>query len=125
MKLRIRGNTVRIRVSQSEMAEIANAGFAQDSAEFGPGSRLIYRVEVAPKGPISASYAGDCINVRLPREAVDRWQRPEEVSIEGEQPLDDGERLLILVEKDFACLAPREGGEDETDLFPNPRWEVS
>jgi hypothetical protein len=27
--------------------------------------------------------------------------------------------LRILVEKDFACLAPREG-EDESDMFPNP-----
>lgn len=121
MKLRIRGNTVRIRVSQSEMAEISHAGFAEDSAEFGPGSRLSYRVEVAPDGPISASYAGDCVNVRLPQDAVDRWQRPEEVSIEGEQPLDDGGSLSILVEKDYACLAPRDGEEDEADLFPNPR----
>jgi hypothetical protein len=28
--------------------------------------------------------------------------------------------LKILVEKDFACLAPREG-EDESDMFPHPK----
>lgn len=121
MKLRIRGNTVRIRVSQSEMNEISNAGLVQDCADFGPGSRLSYRVEVVPEGPVSASYAADRINVRLPQDAVDRWQSPEEVAIEGEQPLDDGKRLKILVEKDFACLAPRTDEEDEADLFPNPR----
>jgi hypothetical protein len=27
--------------------------------------------------------------------------------------------LGILVEKDFACLAPREG-EDESDMYPHP-----
>ena len=37
----------------------------------------------------------------------------------GEQVLDDGAKLAILVEKDFACLAPREG-EDESDMFPHP-----
>jgi hypothetical protein len=37
----------------------------------------------------------------------------------GEQVLDDGAKLTILVEKDFACLTPREG-EDESDMFPNP-----
>ncbi|MGH8167708.1 MAG: DUF7009 family protein [Woeseiaceae bacterium] len=36
----------------------------------------------------------------------------------GAQPL-DGDELSILVEKDFACLAPREG-EDDSDKFPNP-----
>ncbi|GIT14245.1 MAG: hypothetical protein CM1200mP36_00010 [Gammaproteobacteria bacterium] len=41
--------------------------------------------------------------------------------IVGEQSLDDGGRLKILVEKDFVCLAPREGEEDEADMFPNPR----
>ena len=33
--------------------------------------------------------------------------------------LDDGEKLSILIEKDFACLAPR-AGEDEADMYPHP-----
>lgn len=120
MKLRIRGNTVRIRVSQSEMAELTEDGSTKDSIEFGPESRLSYRVEVVSEGPISASYEGDCVCIRLPQAAIDRWQRPEEVAMEGEQPLADGRSLKILVEKDFACLAPREGEEDAGGLFPNP-----
>ena len=40
-------------------------------------------------------------------------------AITAEQVLDDGGVLNILVEKDFACLAPREG-EDESDMFPHP-----
>ena len=47
------------------------------------------------------------------------WANSEQVSISGEQVLDDGEKLNILVEKDFACLAPREG-EDESDMFEHP-----
>jgi hypothetical protein len=47
------------------------------------------------------------------------WAASEQVSIEGEQTLDDGEKLSILVEKDFACLAPRPG-EDESDMYANP-----
>ena len=41
---------------------------------------------------------------------------------EGEQQHDNGDVLSILVEKDFACLAPREG-EDESDMFPHPGAE--
>ena len=36
----------------------------------------------------------------------------------GEQVLDDGSTLKVLVEKDFACLTERE--EDESDMFPHP-----
>jgi hypothetical protein len=102
------------------MSQIADAGLSQDAVEFGPGSQLCYRVEVVPEGPISASYVGDCISLRLPKDAIARWQRPEEVSIEAEQRLDGGRSLKILVEKDFACLTPRDGEDNEADLFPNP-----
>jgi hypothetical protein len=50
---------------------------------------------------------------------IKQWAESEKVSISSEQNLDDGEQLRILVEKDFACLAPRDG-EDESDMFPNP-----
>ena len=42
------------------------------------------------------------------------------MSIAAVETLDDGDLLKILVEKDFACLAPREG-EDETDMYPHPQ----
>ena len=48
------------------------------------------------------------------------WVDSDEVSISSEQQLDQGGLLKILVEKDFACLAPREG-EDESDMFPHPQ----
>src|SRR5690606_41469691 len=59
------------------------------------------------------------LTVTLPKATVERWTRPDEVSIRGEQPIGGGETLKILVEKDFECLTPREG-EDQPDLFPNP-----
>ena len=57
--------------------------------------------------------------IRLPETLVLAWVTTEQVSIQGEQILDDGEKLSILVEKDFACLAPR-SGEDESDMFAHP-----
>ena len=50
------------------------------------------------------------------------WATTEQVSVECEQVLDDGDKLGILVEKDFACLAPREG-EDESDMYAHPNAE--
>lgn len=86
-----------------------------------PGGREFrYRVESSPASVKPAAFFSDnAIAVRLPETAVLAWATTEQVSLLGEQVLDDGETLQILVEKDFACLAPREG-EDESDMFPHP-----
>ncbi len=119
MKLRIRGNSLRIRVSQGELAELSSTGFASDSVRFSPETELSYCLEVRPDSGLEASFSDASIKVVLPQVDVTRWIEPEQVSIEGKQALGDGEVLSILVEKDFTCLAPREG-EDESDLFANP-----
>jgi hypothetical protein len=120
MKLRVRGNSLRIRVSRAELDSIASRGVAADEVRFAPGTSLLYGVEVIEHGELSARFADGEVRVFLPRAAVDRWLDPDEISIHGEQSLAGGEALRILVEKDFTCLAPREG-EDDSDLFPNPQ----
>jgi hypothetical protein len=120
MKLRIRGNSVRIRVTRSELAAVAERGYAEDAVRFSPQTVLRYRLSASPEEQVAAEFSGDLIHVRVPQSAVRRWVEPSEVSIRGEQPLGDGETLRILVEKDFECLAPREG-EDDSDLFVNPQ----
>jgi hypothetical protein len=121
MKLRIRGDSIRIRVTQAELREIAEHGSVRDRINFGDGVALTYALESDPKArEPSARYAGQIVSIVLPAATVQRWASSNEVSIEGEQPIGGGERLRILVEKDFACLQPRTG-EDESDMFPNPQ----
>lgn len=119
MKLRIRGNSVRIRVSQTELRQIAEEGLAEDSIRFSPTAGLVYRVRVVQDGAVAAELADGSLTITLPQAVVERWSEPDEVTIRGEQSIGGGETLKILVEKDFQCLAPRED-EDEGDLFPNP-----
>ncbi len=119
MKLRIRGNSVRFRLSQTEMVQLAERGTVRDSVEFGAGARLDYRLEVGPVESLQASYAAQCILVVVPTAMARKWARPEEVSVQGEQPVTGNSALSILLEKDFACLTPREG-EDDSAAFPNP-----
>ncbi len=57
--------------------------------------------------------------MRLPETAVLAWATTDQVSIHGEQVLADGEKLKILVEKDFVCLTGRDD-EDESDMYPHP-----
>lgn len=124
MKLRILGNSVRLRVSQAEMSRIRSEGVVRQHVEFGPGRRLAYELRTVTGGRVSASFDDECIRVTLPLAVAERWQEPDEVTISGEQELPGGERLKILVEKDFQCLVPRED-EDQSGLFPNPQKSES
>lgn len=118
MKIRIKGNTLRLRLSQSEVDEVKNTGRTSDSINFG-SRKLIYTLQVIDQPEVTASYDSDFIMVNVPSRVSETWVNTDQVGFEVEQPLEDGEKLYILVEKDFQCLNPRRG-EDESDLFDNP-----
>ena len=120
MKLRIRDNSIRLRLSRSEVDSVSSDGLVKASVPFSGGVRFDYILESSPAcvKPV-AQYSNHALTVRLPEKEVQRWAASEQVSIAAEQLLDEGGQLHILVEKDFACLAPREG-EDESDMYPHP-----
>jgi hypothetical protein len=119
MKLRIRGNSVRLRISQAELEELSKHGFTEDRACFGPDAELAYRIAVDPDGEVRAAFSGRQVLVTVPKSLFEHWLAPDQVTIRAEQPTGGTETLKILIEKDFACLAPR-ADEDDSDLFPNP-----
>ena len=120
MKLRIRDNSIRLRLSRSEVALLGTEGLVGAKVTFAGGARFVYCLESSPACvDAAAQFSGDGLSVRLPESSVQQWVHSDDISIEATQGLDDGGQLKILVEKDFTCLAPREG-EDESDLFPHP-----
>ncbi len=123
MKLRIRDNSVRLRLTQTEVATLREQGLVSACTAFPGGHEFRYVVESSPASVRpGAFYADNAITVRLPESEVLGWASSEQVSIVGEQQYYDGGVLSILVEKDFACLAPRDD-EDETDMYPHPEAE--
>ena len=120
MKLRIRGNTLRLRLSQVEVAALAADGQTSDTITFPGGNQLAYVLVVDERiGAPHASFAAAAITVSISPATLATWLDPSEVSIHGCEPLADDGELKILVEKDFDCLVPREG-EDQENLFANP-----
>ena len=119
MKLRIQDNSIRLRLTRSEVDEVSANGRVTASVSFPDGARLEYSLETSSlTGQPRAQFSSDRLVVQIPQAVARRWAVTEEVSISGAQPLEKDE-LSILVEKDFACLTPREG-EDESDMFPHP-----
>ena len=121
MKLRVRGDSLRLRLTRSEVTALAHDGLVEESVAFGPGRRLVYAIRSVPEGapPVAATLDGTRIEVALPAPDVRRWAESELVGLEGVQDAGEGRSLRILVEKDFACLKPRPN-EDDADAFPNP-----
>ena len=120
MKLRIRDNSVRLRLTRGEVDQLRDDGLVCARTTFPGGREFQYTVESSPASVKPGAFLSECvITVRLPETSVLAWANSEQVSITGEQLLDD-DKLVILVEKDFACLAPRDG-EDESDMYPHPQ----
>lgn len=120
MKLRIRGNTLRFRLTQGEVDALAASGRVEDGVTFGPGARLVYALATSARAAApEARLEGARVEVTLPEAAVRAWASTEQVGIEADQAIEGGGSLRLLVEKDFACLKPRTG-EDDEDAFPNP-----
>lgn len=120
MKLRIRDNSIRLRLSRTEVDTVNSDGLVRGQVQFAGSNSFDYVLESSPATvKPEAHISNNVLTVRIPQMDVNQWAESEQVSISSEQILDDGALLMILVEKDFACLAPREG-EDEADLFPHP-----
>ncbi|MGH8288761.1 MAG: DUF7009 family protein [Steroidobacteraceae bacterium] len=120
MKLRIKGDSLRLRLTQGEMRTLADRGAVEDRVSFPDGAALTYRLRVDDKNNyISVSYALNLIDILLPRSQAERWCRTDLVTLSASQPIAGGALRLVL-EKDWACLAPREA-EDESDNFPHPQ----
>ena len=123
MKLRIRDNSIRLRLTRGEVNRLRDDGLVKSRTGFPSGRDFQYVLESNPASVTpGAFFSENVITVRLPETTVLAWANSEQVSIKGEQLLDDGEMLAVLVEKDFECISPREG-EDEADMYPHPDAE--
>ena len=121
MKLRIHGNSLRLRVSPSEMARLLDSGRIEETVHFAheDAARLTYALEhAAADRDIALRYRPGEIAVVLSASRARQWAESDEVGISGGIDVARG-TLLLLVEKDFACLDRKASGGD--DAFPNPK----
>jgi hypothetical protein len=119
MKLRIKGNSLRLRVSPSEMARLLDTGRIEETIYFaaGDGAKLTYALEHRAAEEISLHYRANEVTVSLSTASVHEWAEGEQVGIYGALDVGHGQ-LELIVEKDFACL---DGSDAENaDTFANP-----
>jgi hypothetical protein len=118
MKLRIKGASLRLRLTQGEIRALAQHGMIEERVPFSH-AQLVYRLRrEAAAREIGASFGEGVVEIQIPEAAAREWCTTELVTLEREQPVPGG-TLRIVLEKDYACLAPR-NDEDESDNYPHP-----
>ena len=121
MKIRIKGNSVRLRLLQNEVSQLETEGKVSEQIRFGLSDNqvLTYTLQTSDTtGEILADFCENEICITLPEETAKQWIETDEVSLENENN-SDNYSLKILVEKDFVCLT-RKDDLDNLDAFPNP-----
>jgi hypothetical protein len=114
MKLRIWRNSLRLRLSQSEVALLAEGGRIEESLDMQTSGSLRYAVAAtAGSDGISARFDNGFLQVFLPAGKARAWASSEDVGVYVESP------LRIAIEKDFRCLSAQET-ENAPDAYPNP-----
>ncbi|HUR97319.1 MAG TPA: hypothetical protein VMZ26_04545 [Pyrinomonadaceae bacterium] len=122
MKLRMKSNSIRLRLLRSEVERFATAGQISEEIEFGTdrSSYLRYSLVTSPDADsVSARFWGSEISIVVPVAIANKWTSSDEVGFESEQPIGGDGSLKILVEKDFECI-DRPDDPDRADAFPNP-----
>jgi hypothetical protein len=116
MKLRIRGNSIRLRLTKTEVFNLAEQGLIEETTDFGEGNCLVYAISDSNKiAAVKVNFADNRLEIVVPASIAKNWANNEEVGISAQQGL-----LKVLIEKDFTCLVPRNTPED-ADTFPHPK----
>ncbi len=117
MKLRLRENSIRLRLLQGEIARLREIGTISEKIQFNQFQILNYTLKVSEEvKEISAHFKDKEIIVEIPLAAARDWTESNLVGLENEQKIDEKQTLKILIEKDFVCL-DRPFDKDNADAF--------
>jgi hypothetical protein len=100
MKLRIHGDSMRVRATHAEVLELAARGTVESKVHLSAERALVYRLSVTQQAAMGVRFIDDVIDIQLPEDAAREWCRSDLVSLKGTQSF-AGAELRIVVEKDF------------------------
>src|SRR5437868_3784031 len=122
MKLRIKGNSLRLRLLRSEVERLAAAGIVSEEIRFGTATDQALRYSIASSDgieEITVQFNDNQILILLPESMAIDWTQTEKISLQASHEIDENNSLSVLIEKDFVCV-DRQDDADRADAFPNP-----
>jgi hypothetical protein len=121
MKLRINGNSLRLRVSRSEVQRLLAGDDLEETIHFTPepGATLTYCLRQDPSvSRPTVQYSANTVTILIPTDQASAWGATDQVGIAEDISLGNLGSLALLIEKDFACLDQSSSANEDT--FPNP-----
>jgi hypothetical protein len=115
MKIRIKGNSLRYRLTKTDIERFNKHGYIEEITDFGE-QQLIYALQRYTLSNLTASLQNNVITLFIPAHMVNELATTERVGFDG-----NDNQLYLLIEKDFKCLDAVT--EDQSDNYPNPLLE--
>jgi hypothetical protein len=112
MKIRIKGNSLRYRLTKTDVDRLNKDGYLEETTDFGT-QQLIYALQRYALPNLAASFQNNGITLYVPAGMVNELATTDKVGFDATNNL-----LYLLVEKDFKCLDTV--AEDQSDNYPNP-----
>ena len=118
MKIRIKGHSVRIRLSRSEVSNFGTGGYLEEQTEFADNTFIYALRNIADGEELSASFTENKITVFVPAALTQEWVTTDKVGYENNMDIGNGRQLFLLIEKDFKCIDNT--NEDQSDNYEHP-----
>ena len=112
MKIRIKGNSLRYRLTKTDVDCLGKVGYLEEQISF-VNNNLIYAIELYNGEALIADFANNKITLYMPQALAKKWAETEVVGFENKSS-----DVYLLIEKDFKCLD--NVAEDQSDNYPNP-----
>jgi hypothetical protein len=118
MKIRIKDNSIRFRLTKSEVKKLCTEGYLQSTTELNTAT-LTYAIQVQENmQSLNADFVNNKITLLFPSAEAAVWNDSDRITYENTVILNSGNSLKLLLEKDFICLDHTH--EDQSDNYENP-----
>ena len=118
MKLRLRQNSVRLRLSRGEVKALAETGLVEESLDFIP-QPLVYILHLSNEiNEMQVAFTNGWLTVTAPELLAQTWADSDQVGMESEF-----HGVKVLVEKDWPCSHSTD--EENEGTFLPPRFETN
>ena len=111
MKLRFRGNSLRLRVNQREVDELETGRHLSECVHFPGGTRLSYAIEPFSGPEPVVTFEKAEIRLSIPSPVLSAWVHKQDLGLYFDFSAGTS-TLKVAIEKDLECL---HGPEDERD----------
>ncbi len=105
MKLRIEDNSLRLRLSEAEVHQFADAGRVAAVLPLGPTATdsLTYALERVETEHFRVTYGAGAITVKVPATLANHWISTDQNGLSATLLLTESQTLKVLIEKDLDC----------------------